>query len=134
MKIKNDPIFVDNKNKNIEYICLHAQNNSENIFTRTFNINLQDNRLKRFIIIINFYYTYYNFYSSIFSKLSSKEHSFITKKKTVKYTPFQKKFKKEEFDATNLYSFYSVIIPCAIIFYSALSPLFHDSKRTHPSS
>lgn len=74
-------------------MCLDAQNNSENIFTRTFNINLQDNRLKRFIIIINFYYTYYNFYSSIFSKLSSKEHSFVTKNETVKYTPFQKKFK-----------------------------------------
>lgn len=75
-------------------MCLHAQNNSENIFTRTFNINLQDNRLKRFIIIINFYYTYYNLYPSIFSKLYSKEHSFITKKKTVKHTPFQKKNSK----------------------------------------
>lgn len=62
---KIDPIFVNNKNKTIEYMCVHARN-SENIFAKVYNSYLQDNRLNRFIIIINFYYNYYNLYSFIF--------------------------------------------------------------------
>lgn len=57
-------------------MCVHARN-SENIFAKVYNSYLQDNRLNRFIIIINFYYNYYNLYSFIFFRPFFKRNSLL---------------------------------------------------------